>query len=127
MSGPADGAQIRESGFLEQPGKPDQEDGTDDRDNDGPDEASRVNAEQTHQPAANHSADDAEDNVHNRAVTAAFHDLAGSPACDKAHNDPPNQIRDHVECSFPGATRGEYGPDGRLSNTTPRLRVLEND
>src|SRR4029077_10028095 len=119
MSGPAGGAPIRESGFLEQAGKPDEKDGTDDRDNDGADEAARVNAEQTHQPATNHRADDAEDNVHHCAVTAAFHDLAGGPARDKAHNDPPNQIRDHVECSFPDVTRGEYGPDCRLSNTTP--------
>ena len=63
MSGLPGGAQIPESGFLEQPGKPDEENGTDDRDNDGADQASRVNAEQTHQPPANHSADDAEYNV----------------------------------------------------------------
>src|SRR5690242_8189341 len=94
------GFSVGGSSFLEHPRDPDEEDGTDDRDNDGADKASRVNAEQAQQPAANYGPDDAEDNIHNRAVTAAFHDLAGSPTCDQADDYPPNQICDHLECSF---------------------------
>jgi hypothetical protein len=35
-------------------------------------------------------------NVHERTVSAAFHDLARSPSCNQTSDDPPNQDGEHV-------------------------------
>src|SRR5262245_8197148 len=75
------------SRLLQQPGDPDQQDGADDRD----DEPSRLNAHQAHQPSAHHRADDAEDDVHGRAVAAALHELARGPSRDQTDDYPPDQ------------------------------------
>ncbi len=50
--------------FLEHAADPDQEDGADDRDHDGADESSGVDAERAQEPSAHDGADYAEDDIH---------------------------------------------------------------
>ncbi len=60
------------------------------------DAAAGIDAERAEDPSAHDCADYAEDDIHDRAVAAAFHDLASSPSCDQSNDDPPNEIRQHV-------------------------------
>jgi len=44
------------------------------------------------QPARNHRADDADDDIAEQAEAAALNDEAGQPACDGADDEPYDEI-----------------------------------
>jgi hypothetical protein len=79
---------VSNSGALDHAADPDQNDGTENGNQDGADEAGPVNAENAEDPSADDAADDAEDDIHDGAVASALHDFAGRPTRDQTNDDP---------------------------------------
>jgi hypothetical protein len=84
------------SGLLQAAAKPDEKNGAYYRDNDRADEAFAVNAEQAEEKSADYGTDDAENDIHQRAVATAFHDFARRPSGDEADENPPDQTDKHA-------------------------------
>ncbi len=83
-----------------------QKDGAKHRDQNRIDHAARSSeAQSAHDEAANYGSDDTDDDIHERAIPAAAHDLAGKPACDQADDDPPQNyhmiLPDGAAIEFP--------------------------
>src|SRR6266478_2642818 len=57
------------------------------------DSAVNTDPEDVEEPAANDGAEDSEHHVAEQPITRAIRDLAGDPAGNQAHNDPPQPKR----------------------------------
>ena len=55
----------------------------------------QADAKPWQQPARDHGADDADNDVADQSEAEAFHDKAGKPARDRADDEPSNQTFDH--------------------------------
>src|SRR5215467_2970277 len=97
-----------ELNFFNQPGDGDEDDGTNEGDDDGTDDAgARQDAEPAKQPATNKAAENAEKDVHQHAVAAAFHDDTREPARYEAHKD--RDEESHFVSSFEDRIWSELG------------------
>src|SRR5208283_4653287 len=77
------------SGFFQQTRNPNQDHRTDESgDKRTDDSATEADVEQAEYPPADHSPENAEDDVDDHAVAPAFHDLSCQPTCDQTHSDP---------------------------------------
>src|SRR5580704_4877657 len=77
------------SSSFYQPCYRDQNDRADEGHNDRTNHAaSRPDAKHSEEPAAQNPAEDAQNDVDEYAVTAAFHHLASEPTCDQSDYDP---------------------------------------
>jgi hypothetical protein len=77
------------SGFFQQAGNRDQNHRTDKRYDDRTDHAAALpDSQHTENPASQNAPEDPENNVHQHAVAAAFHNLAGKPTCDQSNDYP---------------------------------------
>src|SRR5580704_1880196 len=74
------------------PSDRDQDARTQNRDDDRVDQPAAPKAERGHDPSTDNGPDDAEDDVHERAVARSAHDLARRPTGDQADHDPPDDI-----------------------------------
>ena len=84
------------SGFLDEPGDPDQDDRPQDCHQDAPDEAAAADAEQADDPAAHDAADNPENDIGKHSVAAALHDSSCRPAGNQTYNDPPDHPVRHA-------------------------------
>src|SRR6516165_3476426 len=76
-------------GSFDQPGDPNEDHRTDERNNNRTNHPSSLpQAEQPENPASQDSPQYAEDDVHKHAVAAALHDLASQPTGNKPDNNP---------------------------------------
>jgi hypothetical protein len=76
-----------------------QDHGAENRDDNGVDHPALTGkAKRAHNETADDSAHNADDDVHQRAITAAFHELACQPASNQANNNPPENK--HAETPF---------------------------
>ncbi len=64
----------------------------DDGDNDGINEAARpCKAKVRHDESAQHRPQNADDDIHERAISSATHDFTCEPTCNEPYDNPPNQ------------------------------------
>src|ERR1700722_6179874 len=75
--------------LLNEAREPDQKYGPDDGHDNAPNHpASGINPKQIEDPSSDNSANNTEQNVHERAIPSALHDFSGGPARNQAGYDP---------------------------------------